>query len=246
MKVAGGVGIAQDMFIGGEITVSNYNQHGGVGYAGMLTLTNTNATNSNKFVRINSTGALQIVDSLYQNTIFELTDAGALTVNGITVPSITKSGTSGSGDIGQTGNRFGTVWATTFSGVASTAQYADLAEKYMPDREYEPGTVVVFGGEAEVTIATVFMDTRIAGVVSTNPAYMMNSELDGGVYVALTGRVPCKVTGKIRKGDMLVAAGGLGVATASDNPKMGSVIGKALENYDSHDIGVIEVVVGRI
>ena len=116
----------------------------------------------------------------------------------------------------------------------------------MPDREYEPGTVLVFGGDAEVTIANAYMDTRIAGVVSTNPAYMMNSGQDGGVYVALQGRVPCKVTGKIRKGDMLVAAGGLGVATASDNPKMGSVIGKALENYDSHDIGIIEVVVGRI
>ena len=168
------------------------------------------------------------------------------TFAGITVPSITKSGTNGTGDIGQTGNRFGTVWATTFSGTSNQAQYADLAEKYMPDREYEPGTVLVFGGEAEVTVANSYMDTRIAGVVSTNPAYMMNSELDGGVYVALTGRVPCKVTGKIRKGDMLVAAGGLGVATANDNPKMGSVIGKALENYDSHDIGIIEVVVGRI
>jgi hypothetical protein len=163
-----------------------------------------------------------------------------------TFAGISKSGTTGNGDIGQTGNRFGTVWATTFSGTAVQAQYADLAEKYMPDREYEPGTVLVFGGEKEVTLANTFMDTRIAGVVSTNPAYMMNSELDGGVYVALTGRVPCKVTGKIRKGDMLVAAGGLGVATASDNPKMGSVIGKALENYDSHDIGIIEVVVGRI
>jgi hypothetical protein len=140
----------------------------------------------------------------------------------------------------------GNFSAGTITATATQAQYADLAEKYMPDREYEPGTVLVFGGEAEVTLATMFMDTRIAGVVSTNPAYMMNSELDGGVYVALTGRVPCKVTGKIRKGDMLVAAGGLGVATASDNPKMGSVIGKALQDYDSHDIGVIEVVVGRI
>jgi hypothetical protein len=104
----------------------------------------------------------------------------------------------------------------------------------------------MIGGEAEVTLATLKGKHKIAGIVSTNPAYMMNSELDGGVYVALTGRVPCKVTGKIRKGDMLVAAGGLGVATASDNPKMGSVIGKALQDYDSHDIGVIEVVVGRI
>jgi len=164
----------------------------------------------------------------------------------IDVSSITKTGTSGTGDIGQFDNTFGTVWATTFAGTSNQAKYADLAEKYMPDREYEPGTVLVFGGEHEVTIANSYMDTRIAGVVSTNPAYMMNSEQDGGVYVALQGRVPCKVTGKIRKGDMLVAAGGLGVATASDNPKMGSVIGKALENYDSHDIGIIEVVVGRI
>jgi hypothetical protein len=176
----------------------------------------------------------------------DVANSASPTFAGITVPSITKSGTNGTGDIGATGNRFGTVWATTFSGTSNQAQYADLAEKYMPDREYEPGTVLVFGGDAEVTMAKSYMDTRIAGVVSTHPAYMMNSALEGGVYVALTGRVPCKVTGKIRKGDMLVAAGALGVATASDNPKMGSVIGKALENYDSHDIGVIEVVVGRI
>jgi len=176
----------------------------------------------------------------------DVANSASPTFAGITVPSITKSGTNGTGDIGATGNRFGTVWATTFSGTSNQAQYADLAEKYMPDREYEPGTVLVFGGDAEVTMAKSYMDTRIAGVVSTHPAYMMNSALEGGVYVALTGRVPCKVTGKIRKGDMLVAAGALGVATASDDPKMGSVIGKALENYDSHDIGVIEVVVGRI
>jgi len=176
----------------------------------------------------------------------DVASSASPTFAGITVPSITKSGTNGTGDIGATGNRFGTVWATTFSGTSNQAQYADLAEKYMPDREYEPGTVLVFGGDAEVTMAKSYMDTRIAGVVSTHPAYMMNSALEGGVYVALTGRVPCKVTGKIRKGDMLVAAGALGVATASNNPKMGSVIGKALENYDSHDIGVIEVVVGRI
>jgi len=222
-------------------------------------------TNSNRWSNIATVNLS--ADKLYDNGIRVITtvNTGTGVYGGGTGPSITlsigqnvttdstptfagiaKSGTNGTGDIGQTGNRFGTVWATTFSGVATTAQYADLAEKYMPDREYEPGTVLVFGGDAEVTIANSYMDTRIAGVVSTNPAYMMNSDQEGGVYVALQGRVPCKVTGKIRKGDMLVAAGGLGVATASDNPKMGSVIGKALENYDSHDIGIIEVVVGRI
>jgi hypothetical protein len=303
LQVAGGVGVAKDIYTTGEITIANQNAHGGVGYAGMLTLINTAGTNANKYIRIDATGTLQFISSDYSTQLLALDDGGTLhigaggiefsdtttlttqpvtsiaagtgvsisgtgtgpytgavtigigqsvgtgdspTFAGITIPSINKSGSTGSGDIGSSGSRFGTVWATTFSGTAVQAQYADLAEKYMPDREYEPGTVLVFGGEQEVTIANSYMDTRIAGVVSTNPAYMMNSEQDGGVYVALQGRVPCKVTGKIRKGDMLIAAGGLGVATASDNPKMGSVIGKALENYDSHDIGIIEVVVGRI
>jgi hypothetical protein len=158
-----------------------------------------------------------------------------------TVPSITKSGTNGTGDIGQSDNLFGTVYGTAYY-----AKYGDLAEKYLPDAHYEPGTVVVFGGAKEVTAAVEFMDRRIAGVVATNPAFKMNAELEGGVFIALTGRVPCKVVGKVRKGDMLISSGAPGVATAEKNPAMGSVIGKALEDYDSQTIGVIEVVVGRI
>ncbi len=129
---------------------------------------------------------------------------------------------------------------------ATQARYADLAEKYLPDNNYEPGTVVVFGGGAEITVTTEFMDRRVAGIISTNPAYMMNSEQAGGVFVALQGRVPCKVIGKIKKGDMLVTSGTPGVAIAEKNPALGSVIGKALENYDSNEVGIIEVVAGRI
>jgi hypothetical protein len=129
---------------------------------------------------------------------------------------------------------------------ATTAVYAaDLAEKYQADAEYDPGTVLMFGGEFEVTIADD--DTiRVAGVVSTDPAYLMNKGLDGvnTVAIALQGRVPCKVKGKIRKGDMLVAASG-GYARATDNPKFGAIIGKALENFDGEE-GVIEIVVGRM
>jgi len=129
---------------------------------------------------------------------------------------------------------------------ATTAVYAaDLAEKYQADAEYEPGTVLMFGGDFEVTVAND--DTiRVAGIVSTNPAYLMNKGLDGvnTVAIALQGRVPCKVEGKIRKGDMLVAAGG-GYARATDNPKFGAIIGKALEDFDGEE-GVIEVVVGRM
>ena len=140
----------------------------------------------------------------------------------------------------------GNFSAGTITATATQAQYADLAEKYLPDAHYEPGTVMVFAGEKEVTSAKNYMDRRIAGVVSSNPAYMMNSELEGGIYIALQGRVPCKVIGTIKKGDMLIASGAPGIATAEKNPALGSVIGKALENYDSQSVGVIEVVVGRI
>ena len=114
---------------------------------------------------------------------------------------------------------------------------------YSADADIEPGTVVCFGGEHEVTTCMQDADKKIAGVVSTNPAYLMNSDADG-VAVALQGRVPCKVTGAVAKGDMLVAAGN-GMARAEENPAMGTVIGKALENHAEGE-GVIEVVVGRM
>jgi len=163
------------------------------------------------------------------------------TFAGITVPSITKNGSNGVGDIGQTGNRFGTMYGT-----ASSALYADLAEKYLPDAEYAVGTVVVFGGEKEITVSNIKMDTRVAGVISKNPAFKMNDELEGGVHVALVGRVPCRVAGKIKKGNIMVTSGIPGVAVAAvGDIKVGSMIGKALEDYDSDHIGTIEVAVGR-
>lgn len=139
----------------------------------------------------------------------------------------------------------GDIYFTVGNGVATSARYADLAEKYSTDADYEPGTVVVFGGEKEITQSTSYMDKRLAGVISTNPAYLMNSDADG-LPVALQGRVPCKVVGKIEKGDMLVSSAIPGVAAATYTPQMGTVIGKALENYDSQEVGIIEVVVGRV
>ena len=135
------------------------------------------------------------------------------------------------------------------STTASQANYADLAEYYSADQEYKPGTVLMFGGEQETTIATSGTN-KVAGVVSTNPAYAMNGALlkNEGVItvaVALQGRVPCRVRGDIEKGDMMIS-GGDGVAIAASEPGLGTVIGKALENYNSQDEGVIEVVVGRL
>jgi hypothetical protein len=123
-----------------------------------------------------------------------------------------------------------------------------LAENYLGDNTYEPGTVIMFGGANEVTEANKMMTTKVAGVVSTNPAHLMNADLAGDfvVTVALTGRVPCKVVGNITKGDMIVTSDVPGVGVAMDNPKLGSVIGKALQDYNSTDIGTIEVVVGRL
>ena len=143
----------------------------------------------------------------------------------------------------------GNFSAGVMTGTATAARYADLAERYAADKEYEAGTVLVFGGDAEVTTSDIRGDTRVAGVVSTNPAHLMNSEAgDNKTHppIALQGRVPCRVVGKIKKGDILVCSGIRGVAVAGgDNIKVGSMIGKALENYDSDHIGVIEVVVGR-
>ena len=142
----------------------------------------------------------------------------------------------------------GNFTAGVMTGTATAARYADLAERYATDKEYEVGSVVVFGGDKEITVSNIKMDTRVAGVISANPAYMMNSEAGSDAthpYVALAGRVPCKVVGKIKKGDMLVSSGIAGVAIATDNPRMGSMIGKALEDYDSDHIGTIEIVVGR-
>jgi len=141
------------------------------------------------------------------------------------------------------------VDTSTLNATAQTARWADLAEKYIADRNYDPGTVLIFGGQKEVTEATGIGNKKVAGIVSTNPAFIMNNELsvENTVTVALQVRVPCRVVGNIKKGDMLIVSDVDGVATASDDPKLGSVIGKALEDYnDTQAIGTIEVVVGRM
>jgi hypothetical protein len=159
----------------------------------------------------------------------------------ITVGNIVNSNGNAVGNIGSSSNYFNTVFAK-----ATSAQYADLAETYVADDSYTPGTLVIFGGADEITASTVSHDTRVAGVISTAPAYLMNSGIVG-LPVALTGRVPCSVVGTIRKGDRLVASDIKGVATALDSNKYlpGCIIGKSLEDYNSNSPGVIEVAIGR-
>ena len=127
------------------------------------------------------------------------------------------------------------------------ATYADLAEWYTSDEEYEPGTVVIFGGSAEVTTTKITSDSRVAGVVSTNPAYIMNVECEGTrVCVALQGRVPVKVVGVIKKGDLITTSATAGYACKAMNPQVGTIIGKAIADKLDPGKGVIEVAVGRL
>lgn len=164
-----------------------------------------------------------------------------VTTGSVTAGNIINGNANGVGNIGSS-----TVYYNTGFLKATTAQYADLAENYSADAKYAPGTVLVFGGNNEVTISSTDADVRVAGVVSTNPAHLMNSTLDAEhvAAVALTGRVPAKVVGTIRKGDMMVTAGN-GHAQACAAPAMGTVIGKALQDFDG-DSGTIEIVVGRL
>jgi len=177
------------------------------------------------------TSAYINVDDFYANTA---TIANKLVSNFITSGS---TGTSGSIE----GN-----WHLT-SGSKLTSTYADLAENYLADGSYSPGHVMKFGGVNEITLADKSMDTQVAGIISTAPAYLMNEPHKGEGFtypIAMSGRVPCFVKGKIIKGDLLVSGSG-GYAIAESQPKVGTVIAKAMEDYDSSEIGLIEVMVWR-
>jgi hypothetical protein len=171
----------------------------------------------------------------------------SLTVNGnvtVTTAYVMPSANAAS-SLGSSATRWNFIYGVNGNFLSVNANYADLAEKYVADADYAPGTVLMFGGDKEVTQCVHDMCSRVAGVVSTNPAYLMNSGLEGEhtVELALTGRVPTKVRGPILKGDLIVSAGD-GHARAEGLPQVGTVIGKALEDFNG-DSGVIEVVVGK-
>ena len=161
----------------------------------------------------------------------------------ITGGNIVNGNGNGIGNIGSSTTYFNTVFAK-----ATSAQYADLAEMYVADADYPPGTVVDFGGVEEITQTVAPGSTAIAGVISTNPSYIMNSGQQGKhvLPVALTGRVPCRVQGPVSKGDVLVSSTRPGVAQRIGTQyQPGCVIGKSLGYIDDASIQTIEVVVGR-
>jgi hypothetical protein len=135
----------------------------------------------------------------------------------------------------------GNITANIFNGTATAARYADLAEKYLTDKEYEAGTVVSVCEHGDHEVEACQWGQRAIGVVSTNPAFMMNKDLEGGTYIALKGRVPCKVTGAVRKGQRLIA-GNDGTAVAAV-PHAGDVFAVALNSSDDIGVKTIEVLV---
>ena len=139
----------------------------------------------------------------------------------------------------------GNFSAGTITATATNAQYADLAEIYKADGDIEPGSVVMFGGEHEITACDVEGHHAVAGVISTDPAHLMNAEAEG-LPVALAGRVPCKVTGTVAKGDLMVSSAVSGHAKADNDASAGRIIGKAIESKDSEGEGVIEVLVNMM
>jgi trimeric autotransporter adhesin len=208
-----------------------------------LTVSTGNITGGNLLLSgaIEDSGQLDIRTTASDGNIV-LTPNGTGNVN---IGSNVMPTANATANIGSATLSFNTIFAQ-----ATSAQYADLAEKYTADVNYSPGTVIEFGGTNEVTITTASHSAQVAGIVSTNPSYLMNSGLadQNAIDVALVGRVPCRVVGTIAKGDRLVSSTIPGVATALDMTQYqpGCIVGKALEAYNSDSVGTIEVAVGRI
>ena len=167
--------------------------------------------------------------------------ANLIAVTSVSTSSIEHTGSNGVGNIGSATSYFDGIFVNTYTGT-----HADLAENYQSDQPYTPGTVVVFGGTKEITISGLSHDTRVAGVVSSNPAFIMNGK-SPGLLVALAGRVPTYVLGPVSKGDRLVntasgVAGRIDLALA----QFGCVLGKSLEDHpDAGQVKLIEVAIGK-
>jgi hypothetical protein len=194
---------------------------------------------------IDNTGNIVLPGNIAKTTSNNVSDIGTSTNWWNTVFATTMlTGNLSTGASGTVGKITGT-WQLN-SGSTLQATYADLAEKYSADAYYEPGTVLVFGGNQEVTISNNDMSYQVAGVVSTNPAFILNSNIFTTYIVdlALIGRVPTKVLGPVKKGDLMVSTYN-GLARAENNPAVGTVIGKSLEDFNSNTIGTIQLVVGK-
>lgn len=248
LQVAGGAGVVGNLYVGtnavvtGNATVGNITTGGKVTGVTVTGVTGNITTFSSLYPSFGTTTPLANLTynlgstSNYWNTAYiNSVNAVGITVNsGHILP-----GANIVSNIGSSTSQFSNVHAITFRGTSVTAQYADLAEKYLPDADYTVGTVVCVGGAAEITACT--FGRRAIGAVSGNPAYKMNSDLEGGVYVALKGRVPVQVIGVVRKGDNLIAASnGCASTTVYHSSEVFAI---ALASSDDTGIKLIEAII---
>ena len=231
------VGTLDSLSVTGNVQGGNLRTAGLISATGAITVGGDISLTGN----IVDTAAMTISTSSNGNITLSPNGTGVIVVN----KDIQNGQGNGIGNIGSATTYFNTVFAK-----ATSAQYADLAENYEADAEYAPGTVVVFGGDKEVTISNKNHDTAVAGIISTNPSYLMNAGQTGKwvLPVALTGRVPCRVQGPVSKGAVLVTGDIPGTAMAIKTSKFvpGCVVGKSLENIKSNEVVTIEVAVGRL
>jgi hypothetical protein len=239
------------------------NPYGNVTYYTTFTVDNkgrlTAAGNTRSYINLSGTSGTGTLDNqgtltfASTNGITATVSSSTITINspqdlrtnasptfaGITTSAAIVPNANATVNLGST-----SAWFNNIYGVSSQAKYADLAEKYTSDAEYAPGTVLVFGGTEEVTVATEFADTRVAGAVTTDPAYLMNAELNG-VSVALRGRIPINVIGKVAKGDLLVSSTtpGYAISVGTDKIHGPAVFAKSLTDKDDDGTGQIEAVI---
>ena len=235
ISVAGNVTSAAN--VAGQFFIGNGSQLTGLSlgvsvtkFVNGTTEGNVGVTNGNINFNVGGTSNVVVIDT---TTVY---------ANVVSVASIAKTGTNAVGNIGSSSNYFNQVFAQ-----ATTALYADVAERFASDELLEPGTVVELGGTQEITRSLTALSENVFGVISTRPAYTMNGgagEDDTHPKVAMTGRVPVKVTGYIRKGDRLVAAGdGIARAAQPGEATAFNVIGRSLVDKTTPESGTIEAIV---
>lgn len=241
--ISGGLGIGGNLHIAGS-NGTGINSGAAIVPSAGNTINLGSTTNFWNFTYSNNVSSGNV--SITSNIQSASATTGALVVLG---------GVGISGNIFTTGNvipqanitqNLGTVtnWWGTFYGVSTQARYADLAENYLSDTTYDPGTVVVFGGTQEITVTESFADVRVAGVISTNPAYLMNAASEG-LPVALRGRVPVKVLGAVSKGDLLVTShqAGFAQSVGQNNSYGHAVFAKSLITDGRNGSKIIEAVI---
>jgi hypothetical protein len=261
LQVSGGISTGGNVYVGEHVYAAGDISAQGVGTFGNIR-SNANISAATTLTAAGAVTGQSLASNSFATIHTTLVTGGNTTVNGLAVnTSATVSATLGvtgtatfttvrtgnvipsTANVSTLGNS--TTWYSAVYATAVQSFYADLAEKYIADQIYEPGTVVIFGGTEEITTTDKPGDTRVAGVISTDPAYLMNMT-STGLPVALRGKVPVKIIGQVSKGDLLITSevpghgASVGFRTDYDS---NAVFAKSLVDDRSYDARVIWAVI---